>query len=773
MDQIEQTNDVEEREIHLYDYVEVLLRKKWIVISCFAVIVLAAGIGTYFATPIYEASTSILIEEAKGGGEALFSELAGLPQTSEIPSQIEIIKSRTIAEEVVRELKYDQRVFDQPGDLELRVTNLQIPQGFIDEEIEVEFTDDKGNFTVTRDGESLGRGIAGTPFKSDSGLSFDLKAVNPEKGASFKVKRSSFYKAVESLQNKVTVSPVRNTNIVYIKVQDSDPRMASDIANSIVQRYIQQDISRRSKEATYMIKFVKRQIEPTQKKLENALESLAAHKRNSRVVDLKEGTKKLIENIGALEKEKINLEIKEQQVKYLYDEVQRSITDTSTLNLSVLDDTVVQSMISSLAMLENNRKSLLAEYTARHPQVVALSAEINEIKRRVNSSILNTLDSLRSKKESFTGEIEKLRAELKVLPEEEKRLAGLVLNKEVLSNINAFLFQKLNEATITQASTISSIQVVDPAIVPERPIKPQKKKNILLAVVVGLMSGIGFAFFFDYLDNSIKTPRDVEERLGLPVFGHIPLVQTEEPSKQPLSGGNSNSGLITLDSTKSIVAESFRSLRTNLQFAVLEKRGRVFHFTSTMQGEGKTTITANLGVTLALMGSRTLIIDLDLRKPRIHHIFGISREPGITHLLAGKSDLKEIIRPTATEHLYVIPAGIIPPNPSELLSQQDLSDFLDKIKKEFDYILIDSPPVLPVTDSLLLGRLADTSFIVIKLGETSFPAVEQAIKQLRSVNVNIAGAIINKIKPTAGYGYYHNYYHYYYGDESPEEKKNT
>ena len=772
MNQIDQTNDVEEREIHLYDYLEVLLRKKWIVISCFVVIVLAVGIGTYLATPIYEASTSILIEEAKGGGQALFTELAGLPQTSEIPSQIEIIKSRTIAEEVVRELKYDQRVFDISRNLDLRVINLQIPEKFIDEEIEVEFTDSTGSFTVKKNGEFLGNGVAGTLFNSNSGLSFNLNEVKPYKGASFKIKRSKFYKAVQSLQKKVTVSPVRNTNIVYIKVQDSDPRMASAIANSIVQRYIQQDISRRSKEATYMIKFVKRQIEPTQKKLENALESLAAHKRNSRVVDLKEGTKKLIENIGALEKEKINLEIKEQQVRYLYDEVQRNITDTSTLNLSVLEDPVAQSMISSLAMLENNRKSLLAEYTARHPQVVALSAEINEIKRRVNSSILNTHDSLRTKKASFTKEIDRLRAELKVLPEEEKRLAGLVLNKEVLSNINAFLFQKLNEATITQASTISSIQVVDPAIVPEKPVKPQKKRNILLAVVVGLMSGVGFAFFFDYLDNSIKTPRDVEERLGLPVFGHIPFVQSEEP-KQSLSGSRTNTGLITLDSTKSITAESFRSLRTNLQFAVLEKRGRMFHFTSPMQNEGKTTITANLGITLALMGSRTLIIDLDLRKPRMHRIFDINREPGITHLLAGKSDFKEILKPVATEHLYVIPAGIIPPNPSELLSQQDLSDFLDKIRNEFDYILIDSPPVLPVTDSLLLGRLADASFIVIKLGETSFPAVEQAIKQLRGVNVNVAGAIINKVKLSSGYGYYHNYYHYYYGDESPEKSKNT
>ncbi len=770
MNQIEYSNDAEERETHLYDYIEVLIRKKWIVITCFAVVVLATGIATYLATPVYEATTSILIEEAQsGGGEALFTELAGLPRNSEIPSQIEIIKSRTIAEEVVRDLKYDTKVFDLSRDLSVDVEGLEVPEDLLDEEIEVEFDDDKGGFTVSVDGEPIGTGVAGTPFRSDTGVSFELKGVSsPAKGASFKLMKVSFYKAVKDLQDRVTVSPVRNTNVVYIKVQESDPARAADIANSIVRHYIKQDISRRSKEATYMIKFVKKQIEPTQKKLENALEALAAHKRRSKVVDLKEGTKNLIGTIGDLEKKKVDLEIKEEQVRYLRDAVQREITDTSTLNLAVLDDPVVQSMISSLAMLENDRKSLLAEYTERHPQVVALSAEINEIKRRINSSIFNILDSLRNEKESLSREIARLRAELKVLPEEEKRLAGLVLNKEVLSNINAFLFQKLNEATITQASTISSIQVVDPAIVPDVPIKPNKKRNILLAVVAGLMSGIGLAFFFDYLDSSIKTPRDVENRLGLPIFGHIPLAPEEKSSRR---SNGSVSALVTVESTKSITAESFRSLRTNLQFAVLERRGKVFHFTSAIQGEGKSTITANLGITLALMGSRTLIIDLDLRKPRVHRIFNISKEPGITHLLAGRSDFNEIMRASEIEHLYMIPAGIIPPNPSELLSKQELGNFLEKARQEFDYVLIDSPPVLPVTDAQLLGRLADASFIIIKLGETSFHAVEHAIKQLRSVNVNVAGTIINKIKPSAGYGYYHNYYYYYYGDDSSEEKK--
>jgi len=191
MNPIEQIDDNVEREIHLYDYLEALLRRKWVVILCFASIVLTVGISTYRMTPVYEASTSILIEESKIGGQALFAELTGLPQSSEIPSQIEIIKSRTIAEEVVRELKYDQRVFDISGNLNLQVTNLQIPEKFTGEVIKVKFTDNNGNFTVinTEDNEFLGNGVAGALFNSDSGFSFDIKEATPYKGRHSRSKR--------------------------------------------------------------------------------------------------------------------------------------------------------------------------------------------------------------------------------------------------------------------------------------------------------------------------------------------------------------------------------------------------------------------------------------------------------------------------------------------------------------------------------------------------------------------------------------------------------
>lgn len=769
------TTPIEEQEINLRDYLEVLLRRKWIVISFFVAIVLTVGITTSRITPIYETSTSLLVEGPKGGG-AMFAELTGLPQQgSDITSQIEIIKSRTIAEEVVRDIRYDQRVYGISKKLNLKISNLNISDKFIDDTFIVKFSDDIGNFTVTRtksnelnlfgrlinfldkekseaEATEIGSGAIGAPFKSGSGLSFEIKEASPYSGASFKIMRIKFNNAVRSLQESVTVSPARGTDVINIKVQNSSPKMAADVANSIAKQYIQNDILQRSKESARIIEFVNKQLEPTKKQLEKALEALARHKKESEVVVLKEGTKNLIEKIGSMRKEMTALTLKERQIRYLYDEIRGNVTDISTLTLSALeDDPMAHSMISRLTILEGSKKSLLTGYTERHPQVVALTAEINELKRKIAPTILNILHSSGKKKEGFEKEIAELRTKLKALPHEEKELAGLVLTKDIHLDIHTFLLEKLNEAAIVQASTISSIRVIDSALVPDKPIKPNKRQNMLIASIIGLMLSVGLAFFVDYLDNSIKSPSDVEGRLGVSIFGRIPIFPHKE----------SDSGLVAFDSIKSIAAESYRSLRTNLQFGMLdkkEKRGKIFHITSPEAGEGKTTTTANLGIVLAQMGSKTLIIDMDMRKSSIHHIFGINKEPGIINLLIGKARFNEIVTPANIEHLYLIPVGITPPNPSELLSQQNLSGLLDKIREEFDYILIDSPPVLPVTDAQLIGRLADATFLVVEMGATIFSAVEQSIKQLRAVGVSVAGAILNKVPLSSKYGYY-QYYH--------------
>ena len=280
----------------------------------------------------------------------------------------------------------------------------------------------------------------------------------------------------------------------------------------------------------------------------------------------------------------------------LRDNIRKNGKDMATLTISVLEDPTVEEMIDRLLALDSHRANLLTDFTSKHPEVVALNREIDHLKAKVLPAVEHILESIRTSRQSLAAEMDTLRTELNQIPAEEQELAGLVLNKEVLTNINAFLFQKINEASIAKASTISAIQVVDPAIAPPRPEKPKKRRNMLLAAVIGLLGGIMLAFFVDYLDNSFRSPQDVEDHTGLPVFARIPLIaKTDERY------------LVTLKKPRSIGAESYRSLRTGLQFAALGAKagaGRTVLITSSQAGEGKTTITANLGVALGQAGKK-------------------------------------------------------------------------------------------------------------------------------------------------------------------------
>jgi len=776
MTNIHQPQPETKKDVHLYDYLEVLLRRKWVVIIFFVTLVVTVAISTYRMTPIYESIATILIEEREAWEiPTILTEFTGL-KTSKIQSEIEVIKSRTIAEKVVKKLNYDVNISDISNGLAPQLTNIVIPDKLINKTFLVKFQD-KEKFIVTSNGSKIGSGSVGSPFTGSQGISLTIKETNAHNGTSFEIKKISLPTALNQLMNNTSVTPIKNTNVVKISTKDSSKQMAADMANSIVEFYREHDVKARSQQASQVIQFIEQQLNPVQRKVDESLSALAEYKSKTNVTDLREGTRSLIGNVADLEKEKVELVVKQYQVNSLYNEIQKNASSVSPSALSFLGDAVVQDIISNISILESKRKSLYADYTEKHPQVVALTAEINELKNKASSSIMSILKSLNTNIGNLSAEIERFKNQLKKLPEKEKNLADLVRNVEVNSELHKFLMEKQNEANIMYASTLSQTQIVDKAISPSKPIKPQTRLNIILAIILGLFGGVGLAFFMDYLDNSIKSHHDVEKRLGLPVFGSIPYVPANKAeffSTRDLVHLNPR-GLITLESKKSVTAESFRSLRTNLQFAVTEKKGKVFHITSPEAAEGKTTITANLGIILALMGSKTLIIDLDLRKPKIHHIFGINKEPGITNLLTKKATFAEIIRPADIEHLYLIPAGIIPPNPSELLSQQNLSGLLNELRGQFDYILLDSPPVLAVTDAQLLGRLADTTFIVMELGETKLPAAEYAIKQLRNVDINVAGAIINKVKPSTGYGYYNYYYYYhqYYGDEQKKKNPNS
>lgn len=309
---------------------------------------------------------------------------------------------------------------------------------------------------------------------------------------------------------------------------------------------------------------------------------------------------------------------------------------------------------------------------------------------------------------------------------------------------------------------VENVQIIDKAQVPNNPIKPRPMYNMAIAGVLGLMAGVMLAFLLEFLDNTLKTPDDIEKHLELPVLGAIPVVKDEQAN------------LISHTNSKSPVSEAFRTLRTNIQFSSIDKEIKTLIVTSSSPTEGKSTIAANMAITMAQSDKKVLLIDCDLRKPRVHKVFGMNNLEGLTNILMGEKVLSDLVhKDEALENLNVVTSGPIPPNPAELMGSKRMKDFLDKIKEEYDIIILDTPPVGLVTDSAVLSTISDVVILVTAFGQTDIDMSKRAKELLDKVNANIIGVVLNKV-PTEGRSYYkYHYYQYYdyYGEEDNKKGK--
>jgi tyrosine-protein kinase Etk/Wzc len=373
---------------------------------------------------------------------------------------------------------------------------------------------------------------------------------------------------------------------------------------------------------------------------------------------------------------------------------------------------------------------------------------------------------------SIKGQIAEYEAKLGKLPEAERTQARLMRFSKVNADIYTFLLQKHEEARIAKASTISNINIVDPAIVPDKPVKPQKGKNLLLGLLVGLMFGAGAAFFMDYLDDTIKDEEEAKRALAWPLLAMIPAIEGAAKGSGPAD-------LVVQQNPKSSSAEAFRGLRTAIHFSSLKRDCKVVMITSSFPGEGKTTIAANLALTFAQSGNRVLLVDCDLRRPALHKIFDQSRNPGVTEVLAGDVPLAKALHTTGIDNISILTSGTIPPNPAELLSSDSMRDLLARLRASFDMVILDAPPVIPVTDAPLLTALTDLVVVVVESGRIPANAARRMKELLQSVQAPVAGFVLNDrtalYSDTYGYygkGYYgRRYYGYaYYGVDDQKEK---
>jgi len=330
------------------------------------------------------------------------------------------------------------------------------------------------------------------------------------------------------------------------------------------------------------------------------------------------------------------------------------------------------------------------------------------------------------------------------------------------------LIKRFKETSLTEDMRTGNIRIVDGAEVPRYPVKPKKRLNIILAIIVGLVTGIGLAFFFEYLDNTIKIPEDVEKYLNIPFLGPVPLFSTK--SKGDIED-DTNPALVAFHSSKSTASESYRGIRTSILLSSAESAPQVILITSVGPLEGKTITTANLAVTMAQAGSKVIILDCDMRRPKMHKLFGVVRDQGISNLLVESSDVKRAIFHTRIPNLDVIPCGTIPPNPSEILGSTRMASLLNVLRKKYAHILIDSPPSTAVTDAVVLSKFVDGVVLVIRADSTVREIAKNCVAQFGTVGANILGVVLNGVDIGRDSYYYYQYYYYYYGEDREKKKK--
>ncbi|HLG28592.1 MAG TPA: polysaccharide biosynthesis tyrosine autokinase, partial [Candidatus Brocadiales bacterium] len=416
----------------------------------------------------------------------------------------------------------------------------------------------------------------------------------------------------------------------------------------------------------------------------------------------------------------------------------------------------------------------LGRLKADHPAALRIKSRMETIKQMMDARVKRFKDGMEleckqalAKEEELRGKLGELKKEMLVIAK--KTVPYKSLEREVKANTELYngLLQRMKEAGVSSGIKTTNVQIVDRAEIPKDPYKPNKKLNILLAMLVGLTCGTGLAFFLDYLDNTVKSPDDVENRIKLPLLGFVPAIENG-------TGDTFRKDLIAHYELRSSASEAYRTIRTGVLFSSPDKKVHSILVTSAYPTEGKTITAVNLATVLAQGSDSVLLVDADLRRPRIHKTFKIDNAKGLTNLLIGEASMDEVIQKSPVENLYILPSGPIPPNPSELLSSKSMDELIEKLKGKYARIVFDSSPMVAVTDARIIATKVDGCICVIHAAKSDIRGTKRAKEQLEDIGGRFIGAVLNNVsmdrRTYYGYYYRYGYYHHYYGED---EKKNT
>jgi polysaccharide biosynthesis transport protein len=705
----------------LRGYWRVLVKRKWTVLVFFCITVALTATATFLTTPIYRATTMLQID--REAPKVVKYEAVTPAETDTFDpqfyqTQYDLLKSHSLAERVVEQLNLAQHPAFQ--------------------------------------GNGQGRSVLGLWAE----VRAEEAATDPREVRSGLADR---------LLDSLTVEPVRNSKLVKIHYESPDPALAAQIVQVLAETFIQLSLERRFDAASYAKNFLEQRLAQVKGRLEDSDQALVAFARSQGIlnVDNVDGEKQTLAmqklqalSVGLAEarKERIAAESLYREALAAQGHGLSRILDNWTINR------LKEAKVELEAIYQEQRGTLNSD----HPKMQQLRRRITEVEDQIGREIGAIHGALRGDFQAAQRKEATLNSETAEVTSEVTRLRDQtsqynILMREVDTNRTLYdgLLQRLKEVGVIGGVSLNNLSVIDAAEVPKVPFQPNVRLNLLLGILLGLLGGIGLAFLFEHLDDTVKLPEDLERLAQVPVLGILPKLPSSTAATLATSA---------YDDPRSAFAEATRSLRTALLFSTPERAPRVLHVTSPGLAEGKTTITLNLAITFTQLGHKVLLIDCDLRRPALHRVLDLDTNRGLTHFLTSEpTGPGDVTQYAHIPNLFAIPAGPVPPNPAELLESARMVDFLALAAEKFDYVLLDGPPILGLADGLILASLARGTVVVVEAAATRRDHLIGALKRLAGVQARVLGGVFNKLsRRDSAYSYYHSYY--YYGNEAPPER---
>ncbi|MCL2896197.1 tyrosine-protein kinase Wzc [Brenneria tiliae] len=705
-------------EIDLGRLLGTLLDNRWLIIGVTALFAIVGILYATLATPIYKADALIQVEQ--NSGNKLLSDISSmLPEAKpQSAAEIELIKSRMVIGKTIRDLSLDtaveQKYFPVVGKGLARILNeepgkiavsrLEVPASWQDEKIELKVLS-SSSYQVTAGDIVNFTGTVGQLEKHD-GLSLLVSDIAASDGTVFRLKKLNELTAINSLLDDFTVADTgKDTGVLQLSLEGEEPTKVSKILNSISQNYLQQNVERKSEEAGKSLAFLKEQLPFVRDSLNEAENKLNRFRQQNESVDLSLEAKAVLDTMVSVESQLNELTFKEAEISKLY--------------------------------------------TKEHPAYRAL------MEKRV------TLEQERDKLNKRVGG----------MPKTQQEILRLTRDVEAGQEVYMQLLNKQQELSINKASVVGNVRIIDSAVTQLKPVKPRKVLVILLSLILGGMLSTAFVILKTMLHKGIESPEELEE-LGINVYASVPLSEWQQKKDRALLGQGSKKNarateLLAVGNPADLAIEAIRSLRTSLHFAMMEAKNNVLMISGASPAIGKTFISANLGAVIAQAGQRVLIVDCDMRKGYAHELMGTHSTEGLSDILSGQCNAEQSVRNTAVENMHFIPRGQVPPNPSELLMHSRFAEFITWAGEHYDLILLDTPPILAVTDAAIISRHAGTSLLVARFEENTLKEIEVSIRRFEQNGAEIKGVILNAIvKRAAGYYGYGNYHYYTYDYKS-------